>query len=164
MENAFYTPEDYPAKDEKKAIWSGIKQELPVSNAPPTTIFFHFKSFAAGMAAAILLILAGFGARSLLRDAGLFPEKHSLDAAYTEAMERLLQAAPQHAQTVSHEGRMKLELRLKGIEDVDAMIEEIRNDMLLYGNSDFKQKQLRNLYAIKMDMVKELLLDGEFSL
>jgi hypothetical protein len=79
-------------------------------------------------------------------------------------MNRLLDAAPQASRLASDAGRMKVESRLRGIEDLDAMIEEIRNDMLINGSNDIKKKQLRSLYAMKMDMVKELVLDGEITL
>jgi len=47
---------------------------------------------------------------------------------------------------------------------LDAMIDEIRNDMLLNGSSDIKRRQLKRLYAMKMDHVKELLLLDEVSM
>jgi len=57
-----------------------------------------------------------------------------------------------------------LESKIKNIEDLDAMIDEIRNDMLLNGSSDIKRRQLKRLYAMKMDHVKELLLFDEVSM
>jgi hypothetical protein len=87
-----------------------------------------------------------------------------LDKNYERAMNQLISVTPDLMQQAGEVERSVIESKIKRIEDLDAMIEEIRNDMLLNGTSTVKRMQLKRLYAMKMDHVKELLLLDEVAL
>lgn len=163
MENPeFYRPDDLPTPQERAAIWKRVERALPVAASGTTLI--HWKSFVFGAVASLLLVLAGIGTFSLLQPSTFTRGVPSLDAAYADAMNRLLQAAPNPAVLASEPFKMAVESRIRGIEDLDRMIEEMRTDMMLYGVTELKTRQLRSLYAMKMDIVKELVLEGEIAL
>lgn len=161
-QHEFYQQHELPDNIEKERMWQQITTRLPGRSSPGIAVI-HWKSFLIGAAAALILTFAGIGAFAVVN--GLFgPRTSSLDEAYSEAMNRLMDTVPPVSQTASDPGGQVLESRIRGIEDLDAMILEMRNDILLNGNSDMKNRQLRSLYAMKMDMVKELVLEGAISL
>lgn len=158
-----YNQHDLPTEAEKAAMWSQIQRESGLFPALTAVPAIHWRSFVFGSAASLLFMLAAYGAFQLVSTLS-GNDRRSLDSAYSEAMNRLLDAAPQTTQLASENGKQALQARIQGIEDLDNMIEEIRNDMLLSGPTEIKKKQLRSLYAMKMDMVKELVLEGEINL
>jgi len=156
----FYQRSDLPTKDEKSSIWRVISQEIPAKSRNLSMIKIHFPSFIYGSVASILLILSVFGVATLYSKVSL-PTQNRIDVSYEDAISTM--------NTVSHElidlapvhKRPMLEAKQGTMEEIDSAIAEIRSDMLLKGNTEYKQRQLRRLYAIKLDYMKELLLKGE---
>jgi len=156
----FYHSSDLPTKVEKSSMWRVISQEVPVKSRSLSMIKIHFPSFMYGAVASILLVLSGFGVVTLYSQASQVPQNR-IDVAYEDALTTM--------NTVSHElidlapvhKRPMLEAKQGTMEEIDSAIAEIRTDMLLKGNTEYKQRQLRRLYAIKLDYMKELLLKGE---
>lgn len=158
----FYTGRDKPTRAEKSEMWRTIRDQLPGGQARPVSI--HWKSFWIGQAAAVFLILAFIGAWALWNNIG--PDSsptNGLRNTYTHVLRDVASAeldleAPKNAQK-----REALNSQLKGLEEVDRIINEIRNDILINGSSKAKRQQLRRLYATKLEFVQKLLLTEEES-
>lgn len=165
MKPDFYSPEDSPTSWEKQRMWNAI--ELAVAEQRLHQVKpLHWKSFWIGCAASILILFAvvgmfAIGSSFLNKSAG---QTSLLDKNYERAMNQLISVTPDLMQQAGEVERSVIESKIKRIEDLDAMIEEIRNDMLLNGTSTVKRMQLKRLYAMKMDHVKELLLLDEVAL
>jgi hypothetical protein len=160
----FYNRDESPSDAERNRMWSEISAQLPVQRTRGAII--HWKSFLIGYAASFLVLLAGYGAFRIVRDweKPVASQNERFDRAYSQAMKQLTDAVPTLVAGSTGDERQRLDGRLRGIQDVEQMIEEIRNDMLLYGQNEIKTRQLRRLYAMKMDLVKELVLEGEYPL
>jgi len=165
MKPKFYTPNDSPSEMERESMWNQI--ELAVAEQKLHTLKpLHWRSFWFGCAASILILLSVIGLYAVTKT--LFsesrPQAYILDSTYERAMNQLISVTPNLVKQAGEVERPILESKIKNIEDLDAMIDEIRNDMLLNGSSDIKRRQLKRLYAMKMDHVKELLLLDEVSM
>lgn len=165
MKTPFYQHDDKPSSLEKQQMWNSI--ELAVAEQRLHQVKpLHWRSFWMGSAASILILLAAIGlfsiGKALSSDTSV--QASVLDTKYERAMNQLISVTPDLMQRAGEIERSVIESKIKRIEDLDAMIDEIRNDMLLNGSSDIKRMQLKRLYAMKMDQVKELLLFDEVSL
>ncbi len=165
MKPDFYSPSENPSRQEKELMWNRI--ELAVAEQRIRSIkSIHWKSFWFGCAASILIVFSLIGLFTVFRTLSA-PNPNSayaMDMTYERAMNQLVSMTPNLINQANEVERPVLESKIKNIEDIDTMIEEIRNDMLLNGVSDIKRRQLKRLYALKMDHVKDLLLSDEFSM
>lgn len=160
MSSPFYDHDDLPTILEKKEMWKRIELSLKVPRSELPVIKFHIPSFVLGSAASLLLLFSVIGVYTLYTFIGS-QNQNEIDRAYEEALttmsnvsHELIDAAPIHK-------RPLLEAKQSTMEEIDLAIHEIRSDILLNGNTEFKQRQLRQLYAMKLDYMKELLLKGE---
>ncbi|MEP5943213.1 MAG: hypothetical protein ABJ356_01555, partial [Balneola sp.] len=55
----FYSKNDMPSSNQKGLIWNNVKANIPIKTKP--NILFHWKSFALGNVAAVLLIFSSIG-------------------------------------------------------------------------------------------------------
>lgn len=159
----YYRKDDHPAEQEKFAIWNAVREQLPGRNEQPVTI--HWTSFWIGQAAAILLILALVGAWSLWNavetETG---RENELQMTYTNTLRDLASANLALNTPQTKQNREALNAQLKGLEEIDRIINEIRNDMLINGSTKAKRNQLKRLYATKLEFVQKLLINEEESI
>lgn len=164
----FYHSYEHPDNHEKEMIWSGIQRELNHHNSrgKGRATIIHWRSFLLGNVAAILLILASIGAYTVYDhiQAENTSTQYKIDKAYRSAMQQMVAVTPEIVKQANAVEKPVLESKIQNIENLDKMIKELRMDMALNGSSDVKKAQLRRLYAMKMDYVKELLLAGKVNL
>ena len=162
----FYKKQDYPSKLEKEAMWDHIEDSILKQGKRPGSLVIQWRSFILGNAAAVLVILAAIGVYSIIQNfhhMDMAPQA-KIATAYESAMKQLTSVTPVIIKQANDIERPVLESKLRNIEDLDKMIHEIRADMLVNGSSQVKQNQLRRLYAMKLEYVKELLLAGKVNL
>ena len=165
MKSKFYSPNDEPTRQEKEMMWNQI--ELSVAEQRIRSIkTVHWKSFWFGCAASVLIVLSVVGLFTIVRTMYVSNQSSAsaLDMNYEKAMHQLVSITPNLVKNADENERPALESKIKNIEDLDIIIEEIRNDMLLNGASEIKRRQLKRLYALKMDHVKDLLLNDDISM
>lgn len=169
--DSFYREDDAPTPREKSSMWTAVARRLPGASpagapsgretgepAPRREPSLHWRSFWLGQAAAVLLLLAAFGAYTLWTDLGGAPPESSLQQTYRSSLQELA-SSTQFLSSPSGEAQQEvLESQLRGLEEIDRMIEEMRSDMLLNGSTQAKRQQLRRLYATKLDFVQKLIL------
>ncbi|MDZ7773445.1 MAG: hypothetical protein U5K31_12005 [Balneolaceae bacterium] len=167
----YYREEDRPTSSEKSSMWTAVAQRLPGGGAGSTSgreagqgsphrgAAFHWRSFWMGQAAAVLLLLALFGAYTLWQELGgdSAPESR-LQQTYRTSLQELASSAQFLSTPASEVQQEALDSQLRGLQEIDRMIEEMRSDMLLNGSTRAKRSQLRRLYATKLDFVQKLIL------
>jgi hypothetical protein len=162
MKHSFYSPDEHPSRSESDQIWATIEPNLP-QMARRSAVIIDWRSFMYGNVAAILILFSGIGMYSVV-GSGTPPQGNKIDLAYEQAMNTLVSLSPELIDAAPEDRKARLETTVMNIEDIDRVINEIRDDMLLNGTSEIKQRQLRQMYAMKMDYLKELLLNGEVNL
>ena len=164
----FYHSNELPDDHEKELIWSGIQRELSTYNSrrEGAATIVHWRSFLMGNVAAILLILASTGAYTVYDPIQTenTSTQYKIDKAYQSAMQQMVSVTPEIVKQANDVEKPVLESKIQNIRNLDKMIKELRTDMAINGSSDVKKAQLRRLYAMKMDYVKELLLAGKVNL
>jgi predicted lipoprotein len=162
MKKSYYTPDEHPSRMESDQIWKAIEPNIP-QVVRRSAVIIDWRSFLYGNVAALVLLFSGIGIYSVL-NSGSPSSGDRIDVAYEQAMNTLVSVSPELIDSAPDERRARLETTVMNIEDIDRVINEIRDDMLLNGTSEIKQRQLRQMYAMKMDYLKELLLNGEVDL
>lgn len=162
----FYKKQDHPSRLEKDAMWDQVENSVFQNRKKPRATIIQWRSFLLGNVAAVLIIFAAIGVYSVVENVHrmeMAPQT-KIDTAYESAMKQLTSVAPVIIKQANDVEKPMLESKVKNIEDLDNMIQEIRTDMLINGSSQVKQNQLRRLYAMKLEYVKELLLAGKVNL
>ncbi len=162
MKHPFYSHEEHPSRSESDLIWDAIEPNIP-KPAHRSAVIIDWRSFLYGNVAALMLLFSGIGVYSMM-NSGAPVRGDRIDVAYEQAMNTLVSVSPELIDNAPDDRRARLETTVMNIEDIDRVINEIRDDMILNGTSEIKQRQLRQMYAMKMDYLKELLLNGEVNL
>lgn len=171
--NTFYKDTDQPSAREKDAMWTNIVSQLPKidsntsiksENSPAKII--EWRSFVFGNVAALMLIFSLYGAFSLVRDLRQNNAMNGNELAmdYSSAIESLNDVPLFLTDQTSQEMQQSIDSRFEGIREIDRIIQELRKDIQVNGATESKQRQLRRMYAMKMDMLKEIMLQGDFAL
>jgi hypothetical protein len=162
MKNPFYTTDEHPSSSESDIIWNAIEPNIPKVTRR-SAVIIDWRSFIYGNVAAMMILFSGIGVYSVVgTDTATRGDR--IDLAYEQAMNTLVSVSPELLDGAPEDRKARLENTILDIEDIDRVINEIRDDMLINGTSEIKQRQLRQMYAIKMDYLKELLLNGEVNL
>ena len=160
MKNMIYSEKDHPSATAKDKMWSQIAKELPHSKGEPQkTTTIHWMSFLLGNAAALLLLFAAIG---IMSTANFFDrtldENQEMYETLNAATTQLHSVTPFLIQQAREQNVSSIESTLTAINEIDRLIEELRNDINLNGNTPVKEQSLRGLYATKLDFYKEILL------
>jgi len=113
-----------------------------------------------------LIILASIGAYTVYDHIQTehTSTQYKIDKAYQSAMQQMVSVTPDIVKQANDVEKPVLESKIQNIRNLDKMIKELQRDMAVNGSSAVKKAQLRRLYAMKMDYVKELLLAGKVNL
>jgi len=159
----YYKKQDELRTGEKNKIWNALKDELPSSSFSYITL--HWKSFWFGQAAAFLIIFTGMALFYLSGSTSSPPvESNSIQETYTITLQELISAQQFVDEPTSEPAYETLQSELKGLKEIDNIIDELRRDMMTNGTSNAKRRQLKQLYATKLDYAKKLILTSEVNL
>lgn len=156
----FYLEDDMPTGDQKDLMWKNIQTVIPLKDKP--NILVHWRSFALGNVAAILLIFSSIGVISTYNN--LFDQASTEEQVYktlSTATKQLQNLTPLLIQQASEQDKNSIESTAGAIEEIDRLINEIKSDMLINGSTPAKENSLKRLYATKLDFYKEILLNQE---
>ncbi len=160
MNTSIYSPSDLPDPDEKQEMWNQISESVEVKQTPVLSL--HWRSFWIGNAAAILIGFALVGlfntGKALINDDKTVPVNDQMYQTLTSATDQLKDITPLLIEQASGPRKMSIESTAMAIEEIDRLINEIRDDMLINGVTPIKQHNLKRLYATKLDFYKDLLL------
>ncbi len=165
MDNSFYNPSDHPSSFEKKAMWNNISSSLE-HKKEPKIINLHWRSFWIGNAAAVIVAFALIGVFSMSNEFwdSSSRQNNSDEQVYetlNTATDKLRELPPLLIDQASEPNKSSLESTALAIEEIDRLIDEIKEDMLINGETPVKRNNLKRLYATKLDFYKELLLNED---
>ncbi len=156
----FYSEDDMPSNKQKELIWNNIKASIPIKTK--SNILFHWKSFALGNVAAVLLIFSTIGIISTYNN--VFDRSSTEEQVYetlNTATKQLQDLTPLLIQQANEQNKNSIQSTADAIDEIDKLINEIKTDMLINGSSPSKETSLKRLYATKLDFYKEILLNQE---
>jgi hypothetical protein len=161
----FYQPADFPTREERRTMWNRIKghtlAERPFLSIPDRRSFFF------GVAAAFLLVLSSLGLFTALQHLADSeqPAEIQFDQAYRSAIRQFEDVLPVVSRAGGNDqARDLLQTRRKQIEMIDAAILELRSDVPKTDLSALKQARLRQLYTLKLQVLLEIIEQGDVEL
>lgn len=167
----FYAPSDEPPVVTRRRMWTNVESRLRPQGRP--WLVLERRSFALGMAASVLLLLAGFGALSAVErmlDKGR-PAALRVDQAYQAAIREfeMLASEPPRVQTVNIQdavvSRQEIfQSRQDELRAIDEGIASLRSEMTSGDASPVKRARLRDLYAKKLIVLQNMIEQGEITL
>lgn len=161
MNNSFYDPSDSPSFKERSWMWNSISESLDVTTKS-TIHNLHWRSFWIGNAAAILIAFAMIGIFNTADTLFNANQQSGDDQVYetlTSATNELKSLPPLLIDQASEPKKSSLESTAMAIEEIDRLIKEIKQDILINGETPIKKQNLKRLYATKLDFYKDLLLN-----
>ncbi|MBO6525168.1 MAG: hypothetical protein JJ971_15170 [Balneolaceae bacterium] len=163
MNKSLYDPSDSPTLKERELMWENISESLDV-NPKPTIHNLHWRSFWIGNAAAILVafaLIGVFNTADTFLDGNQVSGEDQMYETLTSATNQLRNLPPLLIDQASEPKKSSLESTVMAIEEIDRLIEEIKHDILINGETPIKQQNLKRLYATKLDFYKDLLLNED---
>lgn len=168
----FYQRSDNPSPDSRRRMWHAIEGRIGLRSAP--LLVLERRSFILGMAASVVILLAGLGAVSgvgrLIDNAR--PESVRVDRVYTSAIsqfedltERLTPAsAIQETAPALQSRRDRFLSRQEELQSLDSGIEQLRADVRAGELSPVSRAQLRDLYSRKLIVLLDMIEQGEITI
>jgi hypothetical protein len=158
--NSFYNESDKPTQAERSAMWNEIDKGTQPEQKTATV--FHWRSFWIGNAAAILIGFALVGVfatgNALINSGQQQSSDEQMYETLTSATDQLKNLPPILIDQASDERKPDLQSTTRAIQEIDNLIEEIKQDILINGETPAKRNNLKRLYATKLDFYKDLLL------
>jgi hypothetical protein len=163
----FYNSGDSPSAKQKEAMWAEIRSHRPAPGSV-TSLVWDRRSFAFGMAASLILGLALYGGWSILREAleASRPQPLRLEQAYVSAIREFEQIVPASGAGASQSTRAvgQLTKRREQLELVDRAIADLRLQTNGTDLSPLKRDKLRQLYGMKLQILQQMIEEGEIEI
>lgn len=161
----FYRDDDHPSRHAKARMWAAISKSTKQSRIVFTVR--DSRSFFAGMAAAAVLLLSGSGLYSLVNQfvESRQPKEVRFDDAYRSAIKEFENILPSPVQVSSVETNSgRLQSRLEHLALIDSAITELRADIARTDLSPVKRSRLRQLYSMKLQVLQDIIQQGDMEL
>jgi hypothetical protein len=162
----FYDDSDTPDQARKQLLWSRIHGTIS-TRRNTSIIRFHRRSFVWGLAASILFMLATVGAYASWKflDERNQPRPLKLDRAYQSAIREFECVAFSETQA----GGVKRQtderaIRSEQLSQLDAAITRLRNETSGRDLSPLVQSRLRSLYSLKLQILQQMIEQGDLEL
>ena len=144
----------------KSRMWRNIKRELRPERKSILSVI-EFRSFAFGMAAAVILFFTVVGVKTTLSGyiESKKPVTQKINNVYSETIDRFEKTLP----IVSVDGSSSIKdqrlipVKMEELRTIDEAITIFKDDMGKNDNSPVKQTKLRELYKMKLQILNELL-------
>jgi hypothetical protein len=162
----FYDANDSPGDERKKKLWHRIQSTI---SEPRTgsSLQFHRPSFIWGIAASFLFLFAGVGTYSSWK---FLSEQHQprpikLDRAYQSAIREFENVA--FTESIAGRASQRTDersLRSEQLSQLDAAIARMRNETNGKDLSPLVQSRLRSLYSLKLQILQQMIEQGDLEL
>lgn len=165
----FYAPSDEPSEAARRRMWARVAANIRPARSP--WLMLDRRSFALGMAASVVLLLAGYGAavavgRTLDQQR---PSAVRVDLAYRAAIREFETLASEGPSTATDaplavSRQEVLRSRQDQIRTIDEGIATLQSELRAGDLSPVKRARLRDLYARKLAVLQEMVEQGEITL
>lgn len=163
----YYGSGDSPGVKQKEAMWNAIRSHRPATSTISSSAWDR-RSFAFGMAASLILGLALYGGWSILRETfeASRPQPLRLERAYVSAIREFEQIVPAAVTGTlqSTQASGQLTQRREQLQLVDQAIATLRQQTNGVDLSPLKRERLRKLYGMKLQILQQMIEEGEVEL
>ncbi len=155
----FYKEEDRITRVQKSRIWQAVHFQL-FSGDLKSHFNFEWRNYTLGMATSVILFLAGIGVWTLIGDSRINAESELslLNSTYSQAIYKLEKIA---ARKLSNSNVKNLDELLQAkserLNSVSNAISEIKTNKELREFETIKEKRLRQLYLMKLEILDEII-------
>lgn len=163
---SFYPEHDRPDEKTREQVWSGIARSLPQQQM----LFIprmERRSFLYGMAASFIIFFTGLGMVTVYKNIVELsqPTEIKTDKAYQSAIKAfenvLLSSGPSSVRSDKDD---IASLRALQLQYLNNAIEELRREMGMNDLSPLKRQRLNQLYTLKLNMLQDMIQQGELQL
>jgi hypothetical protein len=143
---------------DRKRLWKRIRRALPEGRRP-VLVISDGRSFFSGMAAAVLIGFAILGGLQTIRRMHETPESE-LVRAYQSAISQFEAVVPASSEARGEALSGQVQSWKNQIGLIDAAIADLRRDIREGGPSPLKHTKLRELYALKLQVLQTMVENG----
>lgn len=163
----FYKDDELPDRNARKRMWGTIAAQG--STKKPFLFFINDRvSFLYGMAATILLYLAGVGGVTILKQSieNTRPAAIQVDKAYQSAIREFERIVPFVVSLPKEKPQQEGEFvaRRDQLQLLDSAIVSLRSETASNDLSPLKRARLRELYSLKLQILQQMIEQGEIEL
>ena len=163
----FYDDEGSLRGQQKDAMWAAIRRNTREMSSRSLLIWDR-RSFVIGMAASLILGLALYGGWSIVGRAfeASTPQPLRLEQAYVSAIREFEQIVPTAGESASRSTQAagQLTQRREQLQLVDQAIADLRQQTNGTDLSPLKRDRLRKLYGMKLQILQQMIEEGEIEL
>lgn len=162
----YYQPYDAPDNTTKTMVWRAIEKEI----APHRFSLFMIndkRSFVYGMAAAFVLYLSTVGAFTLIKQSieNGQPSVVQVDKAYQTAIHEFEKVMPRATSAMqSPQNSDALLARKDQLKLLEIAINDLKSETPNIDLSPLKRTKLRQLYSLKLQILQQMIENGEIEL
>ncbi len=160
----FYHPGESPSATVVESVWASVRSKLERQNRRGVYLVDR-RSFLYGVAATVLLTFATVGAYSLATAliTSSRPESIQIDVAYENAIQDFERFVPAVG-SVAPKEQTVLATHKDQLQSVDQAILELKKTINGTDISPLKRSRLRKLYSLKLNIIQEMIEQGELEL
>ncbi len=144
----------------KSRIWRNVKRDLRPERKSLLSVI-EFRSFAIGMAAAVILFFTVVGVETTLSGyiESKRPVTQKINNVYSETIDRFEKTLPIVSvdASASTKDQRLIPVKMEELRTIDEAIKIFKDDQGKNDNSPLKQTKLRELYKMKLQLLNELL-------
>ena len=163
----FYGQGAAPHEKQRIAMWSAIRRHTSAMSSR-SMLMWDRRSFAFGMAASLRLGLAIYGGWSIVRQAfeASRPQPLRLEQAYVSAIREFEEIVPTEQMKGPQTSLMagQLTQRREQLRLVDDAITNLRQQTNGTDLSPLKRERMRQLYGMKLQILQQMIEEGEIEL
>jgi hypothetical protein len=157
----FYSKDDLLDKNSRAVIWKNIKKSITRKSRPGFR-YIDTRSFAYGMAAAVVILFSLAGMYSILLNIleSKQPDFIKINDAYTTAIDKFEKALPENLLTGKDHTNLDefISIKQENLDNISTAIFELQKELPKKDFSTIKQKRLRALYSMKLKILEDLIL------
>lgn len=162
--NRFYESNDHPTEELKQQMWNAIEKGLR-QRSRATMFIVDRRSFLYGVAASLVFAFTAVGLYATFQRIidSSEPQSIRLDSAYEMAIRQFERFVPATA-SVTPVQKEILSTRQDQLKHLDAAILDLKKEMNGNDISPLKRARLRQLYSMKLQIIQEMIEQGEIEL
>ncbi|MBI5215316.1 MAG: hypothetical protein HY960_06145 [Ignavibacteriae bacterium] len=167
MIEQFYSQHEHPDNETKTRMWRHIKKE---TTAPSSSLLYieSKRSFIYGIAAAVLLYFTSVGIYSTIQQKieNGKPQEVRFNEAYQSAIQDFEQVLPNliNGSFANEKEREYVQVRKEQLAKIDAAIATFYSERGTGDITPLAQSRLRNLYSMKLQVLQQMIDQGEIVL
>ncbi len=157
----FYSKKELLDNKSRYAIWKNIKNSI-TRKSKPRLPYLDTRSFAYGMAAAVILFFSLAGMYSFVSN--LIEKKQpdfiKINNAYTTAIDKFEKALPEKLLVGKENTNLDefISIKQENLNNINTAIFELQGELHERDFSSIIQNRLRTLYSMKLKILEELIL------